>query len=53
MIPAAASNIWWITINETIFTYNLRRLDTNRVFKVVMDLTRPIALPSEPWGWKE
>jgi hypothetical protein len=53
LIPAAASNIWWITINETIFTYNLRRLDTNRVFKVVMDLTRPIALPSEPWGWKE
>lgn len=53
MIPAAASNVWWITIDDTTFTYNLRRLDTNGVFKVVMDLTRPVALPSEPWGWKQ
>ncbi|WP_420573506.1 hypothetical protein [Kordia sp.] len=53
MIPAAATNVWWITIDESRFTYNLRRLGTDRVFKVVMDLTKTIQKPSTPWGWKE
>ena len=53
MIPAASTNIWWITIDETTFTYNLRRLGTERVFKVVMDLTQPIDTPKAPWGWKD
>jgi hypothetical protein len=53
MIPAAASNVWWITIEASTFTYNLRRLGTDRVFKVVMDLTKPIETPDAPWGWKE
>ncbi len=53
IIPAAATNVWWITINETSFTYNLRRLGTDRVFKVVMDLTKPISIPEAPWGWKD
>ena len=52
LIPAASSNIWWITIDDTSFTYNLRRLGTDRVFKVVMDLSKPIATPQAPWGWK-
>ena len=51
LIPAAATNVWWITLDEKIFTYNLRRLGTDRVFKVVMDLTTPIATPEAPWGW--
>jgi len=53
MIPAASSNVWWITIDDDIFTYNLRRIGTPRVFKVVMDLTKPVPLPEAPWGWKE
>ena len=53
MIPAAATNVWWITLDETTFTYNLRRLGTERVFKVVMDLTSPIPTPDAPWGWKD
>lgn len=53
MIPGAATNVWWITIDETIFTYNLKRLDTDRIFKVVMDLTKPIETPDAPWGWKD
>ena len=53
MIPAASTNIWWITIDDTTFTYNLRRLGTERVFKVVMDLTKPIGTPEAPWGWKD
>ena len=52
MIPAAATNVWWITINKTSFTYNLRRLGTDRIFRVVMDVTSPIATPEAPWGWK-
>ncbi len=51
MIPGAATNVWWITIDDTTFTYNLRRLGTDRVFKVVMDITKPITEPEAPWGW--
>ena len=53
MIPAASTNVWWITLNDSIFTYNLRRLGTDRVFKVVMDVTSPKPIPEAPWGWKE
>jgi len=51
LIPAAATNVWWITINESEFTYNLKRLGTDRIFKVVMDLTTTIETPMAPWGW--
>lgn len=53
ILPAAATNVWWITMDQTSFTYNLRRLGTDRVFKVVMDLTKTIAAPEAPWGWKD
>ncbi len=53
LIPAAASNVWWITIDDTTFTYNLKRLGSERVFKVVMDLTKPIVTPDAPWGWED
>ncbi|WP_432410681.1 hypothetical protein [Rasiella sp. SM2506] len=53
LIPEAATNVWWITLNDTTFTYNLRRLGTERVFKVVMNLTTPIETPEAPWGWEE
>jgi hypothetical protein len=51
MIPGAATNVWWITIDETTFTYNLKRLGTDRIFKVSMDLTKTIEAPEAPWGW--
>jgi hypothetical protein len=51
LIPAAATNVWWITLDETTFTYNLKRLGTDRLFKVSMDLTKEIATPKAPWGW--
>ncbi len=53
MIPAASGNIWWITLDKTHFTYNLRRLGTERVFKVVFDLSKTTEQPAPPWGWKE
>jgi len=52
-LPEAATNIWWITLNDKVFTYNLRRLGTDRVFKIAMDVTRPIETPEAPWGWKD
>lgn len=53
IIPAASGNIWWITLDDTSFTYNLRRLGTERVFKVTFDLSKTVSQPSAPWGWKE
>lgn len=53
LIPAAATNIWWITLNETEFTYNLKRVDTPREFTLAFDLTKPIDNPGPPWGWTD
>jgi hypothetical protein len=53
IIPKASTNVWWITLNEKEFTYNLRRLGTERVFRVVFDITKTIETPSDPWGWKD
>ena len=53
LIPAAATNVWWITIDKQTFTYNLKRLGTDRIFKVVMDLSKSVPEPDAPWGWDE
>lgn len=52
-IPYAASNVWWITVDETTFTYNLRRIGSDRLFTVVFDLTTPVETPAAPWGWED
>lgn len=52
MIPAAATNVWWMTIDDTTFSYNLRRLGTERAFKVVFDLTKELTTPKASWGWE-
>jgi len=53
LIPAASTNVWWLTLDGTEFTYNLRRLGTPRVFRVRFDLTKTIETPEAPWGWKD
>lgn len=53
LISYASTNVWWITLDETSFTYNLRRIGTDRLFTVRFDLTKPISTPSAPWGWEE
>ncbi|SDX14834.1 hypothetical protein [Aequorivita viscosa] len=50
ILPAASTNIWWFTIDETSFTYNLRRVGSDRLFSVKFDLTKTIETPSAPWG---
>ena len=51
LLPAAVGNVWWITVDETSFTYNLRRLGSATLFSVRFDLTQPIDTPPAPWGW--
>ena len=53
LINYACGNIWWITLDANRFTYNLRRIGSDRVFAVEFDLTRPVEYPEKPWGWQE
>lgn len=54
VIAAAATNVWWIDlVPGEYFTYNLRRMGSDRLFSVKFDLTKPIAAPPAPWGWKD
>ncbi len=50
-IPYASANVWWISLDDQSFTYNLRRVGTDRLFTVIFDLTTPVATPDAPWGW--
>ncbi len=53
IIPAAASNVWWIElVPGEYFTYNLRRMGTERFFSIKFDLTKEVKIPEAPWGWK-
>ncbi len=51
LIDYAAFNVWWITVDDTKYTYNLRRIGSPRIFTVTFDLTKPIATPPASWGW--
>lgn len=53
VIPAAFSNAWWITVDSTAYTYNLRRLGSDRVFTVSFDLTKEVDIPKPSWGWEK
>lgn len=53
LIPYAANNVWWITINDREFTYNLRRIGSDRVFTVTFNLSKEVATPPAPWGWED
>ncbi len=53
LIPAAATNVWWIGLNDNTFTYNLKRVDTPRQFTVAFDLSTAVENPGPPWGWPE
>ncbi|MBK9164484.1 MAG: hypothetical protein IPM21_11375 [Acidobacteria bacterium] len=54
VIAAAATNVWWIDlVPGESYTYNLRRVGTDRLFSVKFDLTKPIEAPPAPWGWKD
>lgn len=50
ILPAAATNVWWFTLNDDTLTYNLRRIGSDRFFSVEFDLTHEIDTPTAPWG---
>jgi len=52
LLPQAAGNVWWITVEKDFFTYNLRRMGSDRLFTVKFDLSKPIVELNAPWGWK-
>lgn len=51
LIPYACGNVWWMTVSDTSFTYNLRRIGSDRLFTVTFDLTMPTNEVLQPWGW--
>lgn len=53
LLPAAATNVWWITLDDQVFTYNLKRIGSDRVFTVEFDLNNAVATPEAPWGWED
>ncbi len=51
---AGSGNIWWIELLPgKSLTYNLRRMASDRSFTFRFDLTKPVAAPAAPWGWKD
>lgn len=54
VIPAAAPNVWWIElVPGDYFSYNLRRMGSERFFSIRFDLKKPLPAPAAPWGWKD
>lgn len=52
MLPGAITNVWWIDfVPGEYFVYNLRRVNTDRLFSVRFDLTKEVETPGMPWGW--
>ena len=53
ILPAAATNVWWIElVPGEHFSYNLRRMGTERYFSIKFDLKTAVKAPEAPWGWK-
>ncbi|MFN2317372.1 MAG: hypothetical protein ABR551_02605 [Gemmatimonadales bacterium] len=51
VIPDAVSNIWTVEVEPgRHYAYGLRRVGTDRRFRIEFDLTRPVAVPPAPWG---
>ncbi|MFZ1371465.1 MAG: hypothetical protein WAR78_13840 [Ferruginibacter sp.] len=54
MLPAAGGNVWWVELLPgKYFTYNLRRMGSHRLFSIRFDISKTIAAPVAPWGWKD
>lgn len=51
-IPYAFSNVWWVTVNDSVYSYNLRRIGRSSVFTVEFDLTQEVVTPEPSWGWE-
>lgn len=52
LIPAAATNVWTVRVDDGRFAYELRRPGTDRHFLLEFDLGRPVPTPSAAWGYE-
>lgn len=52
-IPYASTNVWWMTLTDSTFSYNLHRIGSDRLFTVEFDLTKPVQSSARPWGWQD
>ena len=53
LLPRTATNVWWISVDDKQFTYNLRRMGSATQFSIGFDLERPVETPSRSWGWED
>ena len=54
ILPAAFGNVWWVELKPgEAFTYNLRRMGTDRYFSIRFNLQQTVPAPPAPWGWQE
>jgi hypothetical protein len=54
LLPYASSNVWWIdVVAGEHFTYNLRRIGSDRQYSIRFNLKQPIETPPAPWGWQD
>lgn len=54
LLPSAAGNVWWMElVPGEYFSYNLRRIGTDRYFSVRFDLKKTVHVPPAPWGWSD
>lgn len=53
LIPYAFSNVWWVTLNDSVYSYNLHRIGRPSVFTVEFDLTKEVEKPAPSWGWED
>lgn len=52
--PSAAANVWWIElVPGEYFSYNMRRMGSERFFSIKFDLKTTVAEPAAPWGWEK
>lgn len=49
-IPQSVFNVWKIHVYPDVFSYQLKRTNSDRNFKVDFDLTKVVATPPAPWG---
>lgn len=53
LIPAAASNIWWVeVVPDEYYAYNLRRIGTDRYFSIRFSFENETEIPPPAWGWE-
>lgn len=50
-IPYASTNVWWITLTKEVFSYNLKRIGSDREISVLFDLSKEVVTPAKPWGF--